>query len=62
MGKVIEAWVAHAELMSIMFMAGNNLQDIYYKVLFPELQYDDPVRLINVMRSYDVLHGSGMDH
>eukprot|EP00975_Prorocentrum_lima_P050502 10579165-Prorocentrum_lima.AAC.1 len=37
-------------------------QDIDYAMLFQELQRDDPVGLVNVMRSYNVIHGSGMDH
>eukprot|EP00975_Prorocentrum_lima_P064480 12897809-Prorocentrum_lima.AAC.1 len=62
MGKLIKAWVAHAELMAIMFMAGPPLMDVQYETLFPELQYDDPNRLTTVMRSYDVLHASGTNH
>eukprot|EP00975_Prorocentrum_lima_P000365 71780-Prorocentrum_lima.AAC.1 len=54
--------VDHAELMSILFTSGTTSQDIDNELRFPELQHDDPANLLNVMRSYDVLHESGMDH
>eukprot|EP00975_Prorocentrum_lima_P060506 12690915-Prorocentrum_lima.AAC.1 len=31
-------------------------------MLSPELQYDDPARLISVMRSFDALHECEWDH
>eukprot|EP00975_Prorocentrum_lima_P070643 12933258-Prorocentrum_lima.AAC.1 len=42
-----------------MFAAGKDWVDISRETLFPESRFDEPTRLIKVMKSYDIVHECG---